>query len=732
MLFGMLAPMSRPPALSGVDQEQILGRFEEAWRSGPAPAIDQFVVPGNRQLLEELVKIDLNYRWQRRVNCLRLEDYVARHPLLGPVEQLSLSLIGTEYWARRRYGDGPAQQEYVARFGRHGPALLTELRRVDAELAAEQQPAADRSPPAPVGASSSPPPAALGTVLRGLPLLTAGQLEEVLSQLEPRFPEPRALARELLSRGWLTPYQVNLLLQGRAQELVLGPYVLLERLGSGGGGQVFKARHSLMQRIAAVKVIRKELLANAEVVSRFQREILSISQLTHPNIVQAYDAGAIGAGFYLAMEYVEGIDLSRLVKRDGPLTVETACGYARQAALGLQHISERGLVHRDIKPSNLMLITGVSSLGNAAQIKILDLGLARLERPAGELAALTDSGAVMMGTLDYMAPEQALNAHQVDARADIYSLGCTLFYLLTGKAPYSGGTLAQTLVGHQQEPVPDISRSHRELPPGLNSILKRMMAKQPAERFATAAEVAQALGQIAAPPAARALVPVSAAAAYLPVPVGPARGEMIVIDVRPRPPVWKRVLPALREGRRGLHWLQQRPRRALAALAGLIVLLLVGWLVLRPSGPGQAFLSDLREDPVQLDAGAEFRKDGTYRQFGGKIQLITSNGTPAPHALFVRPPRDRSTIVAYPLDGRFRWFRATVGMADGSSSVDSLRFKVLGDGKLLWESKLITTSRARDECQVDIRAVKVLQLSTYWSTPNHESYPIWIDAQVGR
>jgi serine/threonine-protein kinase len=723
----MLATMSRPPA-GPIDQERILGGFEEAWRNGSAPAIDQFMMPGNRPLLEELVKIDLNYRWQRRVNCLRLEEYVVRYPLLGPVEQLSLPLIGTEYWARRRYGDGPAQQEYVARFGRHGPALLTELRRVDAELAAEQQPIANRTPAASPPGPSSPTSAVLVATLRGLPLLNAGQLDEVLTQLQPRLPEPRALARELLARGWLTPYQVNLLLQGRGQDLVLGPYVLLERLGSGGGGQVFKARHSLMQRIAAVKVIRKELLADADVVSRFQREILSISQLTHPNIVQAYDAGVIGAGFYLAMEYVEGIDLARLVKRDGPLAVHTACGYARQAALGLQHISERGLVHRDIKPSNLMLTNSVPSMGNAVQIKILDLGLARLERPPGELAALTDTGAVMMGTLDYMAPEQALHSHQVDARADIYSLGCTLFYLLTGKAPYSGGTLAQTLVGHQQLPIPDIGQLRRDVPCGLSDILKRMMAKQPSDRFATAAEVAQALGQIAAPPSARALVPISA---HLPVPVVPARGEVIVIEVRPRPPAWQRLLPALGSGRRGVHWLRRRPRLALVALAGLVLLVVIGWLVLSPSGPSQAFLTDLRED-VKLDAGAEFRKDGTYRQFSGKIQLITANGIPAPHALFVRPPRNGSTIITYPLGGRYRWFRATVGMADGSSSVDSLRFKVLGDGKLLWESRLIDTSRVRDECQVDIRGVKVLQLSTFWFTPNYESYPIWIDAQVGR
>jgi serine/threonine-protein kinase len=745
-----MAPLPSPAA-SPSDQEQVLARFEAAWRNGPAPAIDQFLSPGNRPLLEELVKIDLNYRWQRRAHCLRLEEYVARHPTLGPPEQLPLDLIGTEYWVRLRYGDQPTQNEYVARFPRHGSALLTELRRVEAELATEQQPrpAADRVqvvvPTAPVApAAIVPGPDTLVSGLRSLPLLSAGQLDEVLKSLQPRFSDSRALAKELLKRGWLTPYQVNLLLQGRGQELLLGPYVVLERLGSGGGGQVFKARHPLMQRIAAVKVIRKDLLTDSDVVNRFQREILSISQLTHPNIVQAYDAGAIGPGFYLAMEYVEGIDLARLVQRDGPLPVEIACEYAHQAALGLQHISERGLVHRDIKPSNLFLArvagehrgTEPGSLHAPLAtpvVKILDLGLARVERPVGEVAALTDSGAVMMGTLDFMAPEQAVNSHEVDARADIYSLGCTLFFLLTGKAPYSGGTMAQTLLRHQQAAIPNLGQFRGEAPPRLTDILHRMMAKQPEDRFPTSTAVAEALAPFTRPDSAGALVPFQAPVGRL-VPRAEAitpGPQVIVIDPRPIP-VRKRILPALDAGRRGVAWLRCRPRLALAGLAALVMLFFFGWVVFVPSGPKEMYLAVLREEPPNLNPGSEFRKDGKYRQYSGKIQDITIRGTMMPHSLLMRPPRAGSTVVTYQLGGRFRWFKATVGLVDGSSSVDSLRFKVMGDGKLLWESKIIGTTNDREDCHVNIRGVTTLQLSAYWNTPNHESFPVWIEPQVGR
>jgi len=354
----------------------------------------------------------------------------------------------------------------------------------------------------------------LVSFLRQSSILERDQLDEAARELQVRFPEPRALARELLQRGWLTPYQVNQLLADSGRSLVLRPYVVLERLGAGGTGQVFKARHQHMQRVVALKVIRPELLADADVVSRFHREIQVASQVSHPNVVHAYDAGDIGGAQTLVLEYVEGISLDQLVKESGPLPVPVACDYMRQTALGLQHIHECGLIHRDIKPSNLLVTgregatngkgkkpaTGITThhgLSIQQTVKILDLGLARLHRgrESRESTTITSAGAVTMGTPDYMAPEQALDLHAADIRADIYSLGCTLYFLLTGKPPFGGGTLAQKLMRHQQAEPPPLAKQRGGLPAGLERIVRKMLAKRPEDRYQTPGEVASALEQ---------------------------------------------------------------------------------------------------------------------------------------------------------------------------------------------------------------------------------------------
>src|SRR5262249_45066144 len=213
---------------------------------------------------------------------------------------------------------------------------------------------------------------ALVDALRRYRLLDAAQLGEVGRELTPRFALPLDLARELLRREWLTAYQVNQLMQGRGHELLRGSYVLLERLGEGGMGAVFKAKHWKLKRVVALKLIRKERLGNAEGVRRFLREIRAAAQLDHAHVVRAYDAEEVEGTYLLAMEFVPGTDLAKLVKQRGPLPVSQACDYVRQAALGLQHAHQRGLVHRDVKPSNLLLTAD----GNT--VKVLDLGLARL------------------------------------------------------------------------------------------------------------------------------------------------------------------------------------------------------------------------------------------------------------------------------------------------------------------------------------------------------------------
>jgi WD40 repeat protein/tRNA A-37 threonylcarbamoyl transferase component Bud32 len=328
--------------------------------------------------------------------------------------------------------------------------------------------------------------------LRRHGLLEPRQLEEVV-RLQAVFPDPRLLARELVKRGWLTPYQVNQLFLGRGQELLLGSYVLLDKLGEGGMGAVFKARHQKLGRTVAVKVIRREHLARDGAVRRFQREIQAAARLVHANVVHAYDAEEVGGTCLLVMEYVEGTDLGKVVKRRGPLPDQEACEYIRQAALGLQHALEKGMVHRDIKPSNLLLTAGPNPV-----VKVLDLGLARVAATASdETTTLTNEGAVM-GTPDYIAPEQARNAHGVDIRADLYSLGCTFYYLLSGRVPFPGGTLTEKLLQHQLDEPEPLERLRPGVAPAVVAVVRRLMAKRPADRYQTPAELTAGLDAVRA------------------------------------------------------------------------------------------------------------------------------------------------------------------------------------------------------------------------------------------
>jgi DNA-binding NtrC family response regulator/tRNA A-37 threonylcarbamoyl transferase component Bud32 len=325
-------------------------------------------------------------------------------------------------------------------------------------------------------------------------LLEPEQQEEVDRQLLPQFRTAQGRTVELQRRGWVTPWQVAQLAAGRRGELVLGPYVLLDLLGEGGMGQVFKARQRRLKRLTALKIIRPQHLNSASAVQRFQRETEAVARLAHPNIVQVYDADEVGGRCFLAMEFIDGTDLARVLKRQGPLPVVQACDFIRQAALGLQHAHECGLVHRDVKPSNLMLAP-------RGGLKILDLGLARLAPVAEQEPTadrLTQTG-VVVGTPDYIAPEQALAAGTVDIRADLYSLGCTLYHCLTGQAPFVGSTLAQKLLQHQLEQPPPIETFRSDVPPALAEVVCRLMAKRPEDRYRTPAEVVAALDALDLP-----------------------------------------------------------------------------------------------------------------------------------------------------------------------------------------------------------------------------------------
>jgi serine/threonine protein kinase len=286
-------------------------------------------------------------------------------------------------------------------------------------------------------------------------------------------------------------------------------YRVLGPVGQGGMGVVYKAVQQRMERVVALKVIRPSLLARPGLIERFHREAKAAGRLHHPNIVTAYDADQAGGLHFLVMEYVEGISIADLIRERGPLPVAEACEYIRQVALGLQHAHEQGMVHRDIKPHNLMhtsrrVSASVSELSLAAladegTIKILDFGLARLsrtaeERPTGDSpgGALTGAG-MLMGTADYIAPEQAADPRSADIRADIYSLGCTLFHLLTGRPPFPDGGVLEKLAHHSGTPLPSVKALRPELSPALAAVVARMTAKRPADRYATPAEVAAAL-----------------------------------------------------------------------------------------------------------------------------------------------------------------------------------------------------------------------------------------------
>jgi serine/threonine protein kinase len=262
-------------------------------------------------------------------------------------------------------------------------------------------------------------------------------------------------------------------------------YRVVRLLGVGGMGAVYEAEHRVMQRPAALKVINRAYTASAAARERFRREVRAAARLSHPNIVTTHDAEDAGETLFLVMEYVEGTDLGRLVQERGPLLVDRACDYVRQAALGLEHAFEQGMVHRDLKPHNLMRTPD-------GRVKILDFGLARFASEAAEAAGLTGTGLVL-GTVDYIAPEQADNAHQADIRSDIYSLGCTLYHMLAGQPPFPTGTPLQKVMAHVEKKPQPLTELRPDLPEGLMPVLDRMMAKNPKDRYQTPAEVALAL-----------------------------------------------------------------------------------------------------------------------------------------------------------------------------------------------------------------------------------------------
>jgi serine/threonine protein kinase len=324
-----------------------------------------------------------------------------------------------------------------------------------------------------------------------------------LRALKPRLPRTdrgRVIARTLVEWGLLTKFQAELLLAGRTHGFILGQYRILDQLGQGGMGRVFKAVHQTMNRVVAVKVLAPQLVTTEKARRLFQREVRAAARLIHPNIVTAYDANQIGDRHFLVMEYVDGPNLEQLVRQHGPLPVDLACDLVRQVAAGLQYAHEMGMVHRDIKPANVLLQTGGEHRDSLLVAKILDFGLARLHEGESESAASAVVGRpnVVMGTPDFLSPEQARSLHQVDIRSDLYSLGCTFYYLLSGQVPFPGSTTLEKLIRHSTEdPIP-LEELRPEILSSVAEIVRRLMAKRPEDRFQSPAVLAAALAPFAA------------------------------------------------------------------------------------------------------------------------------------------------------------------------------------------------------------------------------------------
>ena len=293
-----------------------------------------------------------------------------------------------------------------------------------------------------------------------------------------------ALAEALVEADLLTDWQSEKLLAGKHKGFILGKYKLLRHLGKGGMSQVYLAEHILMRARRAIKVLPPNRVEDATYLERFRIEARAAAKLDDPNIVRAYDIDQDGKTHYLVMEYVEGKDLHVLVKEIGPLDYEVAADYIAQVAKGLSHAHEMGLVHRDIKPANCLVD------GNET-VKLLDMGLARLVDDEESLTL--DNNENVLGTADYLAPEQAINSHSADERSDIYSLGCTLYFLLTGHPPFPEGSISERLLKHQTENPPSILNDRPDAPPILVTICERMMNKRPDERYESAADVAERL-----------------------------------------------------------------------------------------------------------------------------------------------------------------------------------------------------------------------------------------------
>lgn len=326
-------------------------------------------------------------------------------------------------------------------------------------------------------------------------LIAVDKLDPLLADLQRTGVDTldsAAIAKALVERMVITEWQADKLLQGRHKGFILGRYKLMSLLGAGEMSAVYLAEHMLMERRCAIKVLPANRVQDTSYLGRFHREAKAVAALNHPNIVRAYDVDQQDEGgtiiHFLVMEFVAGKNLDKLVKESGPLNYVSAVDIVRQAADGLAHAHQAGMVHRDVKPENLLI-------DDQGVVKLLDLGLARFFKSTDEESLTIKHDEKVLGTADFLAPEQAIDSHKVDARADVYSLGCTLYYALTGHPPFNDGTLVQRLLAHQTRQPPSVRVDRPDVPDSLLAVLQKMMEKRVEDRYQSATAVSEALSR---------------------------------------------------------------------------------------------------------------------------------------------------------------------------------------------------------------------------------------------
>lgn len=393
----------------------------------------------------------------------------------------------------------------------------------------------DRPKPAPE------PPVDLLPVIRESGVLSDRQFADLKTKvLHGDYPnKTSALAERLVKDNILSEYQARRFLANKPHGLLVGRYVIVDRIGSGSMGRVYKAHHRMMARDVALKIIAPEIVTNERVVARFQREMRLVARLDHPNVIRAFDADQVSRLLYIVMEYVQGISLGQRL-RQGVVPPMEMADYAAQAALGLAHAHAQGIVHRDVKPSNLLLTPD-------RQVKVLDLGLGALME-ADEQSTFATADGIAVGTVDYMSPEQACG-REVDGRTDLFGLGCSMYHLISGKLPYPGDSPIERMgLRISGRPVP-ITQVMPGLSPAMVRVIEKLIAHKPQDRFQSASEAAEALQALTRPRSRPAPIRPTPAEPPQASPAIPVAAEPVILRVEPAYPGWFKPLARFTESR---------------------------------------------------------------------------------------------------------------------------------------------------------------------------------------